>query len=512
MKYWAVFIMFVLTFQSGWTQSTFNKRINLGYPAQLFTSVEVDSSGIYCLGVVGDSLYPYQDGSILVKYNHSGNEEWLKLITSVDKPVSTFYPNLHFQGSDTLVSSGYYKENGVYRGVVIRQDLEGNIIDTMSIHPLAGYPTNLLQAHDVIEFGKNKQLLIFGFQDKSKGRIAASKIDQDTTISEVLLYTGLTHNIYSRVVGKGDTYFIGCQEHGYIFGEFIQRLAILTIDTSLNWSVSWQSDMDSIWSGANAMLMGPDNSLVVAYSRGKYVLKYLDYSYVPSVVCIDTKDWVVKWISDIPTLGYKRFNASENLLSKDSSSFYICGQDWSVQKDSLGWDYMGFIANMTYTGELLWKRRYSILNSNSDDHYLADMKRTPDGGIILVGQTVDYDQEAEPPNQQAWLLKVDSFGCLVPGCQNTTKIDEYPPLSLDIRLYPNPVSDRQVSLYVGEENPIGEMNITLVDLQGSVVKTWKIDYQGPTTYMFEIPSVLPGMYQLVVQAGDRVWAEKLVVQ
>lgn len=74
---------------------------------------------------------------------------------------------------------------------------------------------------------------------------------------------------------------------------------------------------------------------------------------------------------------------------------------------------------MTQYGDSLWRREYAHFGnlSNLYPEIPWDIEPTSDGGMVLTGET--WNQDTVPPysNLNMWLLKLDSLGCLVPGCQ-----------------------------------------------------------------------------------------------
>ena len=47
---------------------------------------------------------------------------------------------------------------------------------------------------------------------------------------------------------------------------------------------------------------------------------------------------------------------------------------------------------------------------------LRDVLPTPDGGFIAVGAAYGVSHNGQSYGQDAWVIKVDSMGCLEPGC------------------------------------------------------------------------------------------------
>ncbi|PCJ82640.1 MAG: hypothetical protein COA49_00850 [Bacteroidetes bacterium] len=106
----------------------------------------------------------------------------------------------------------------------------------------------------------------------------------------------------------------------------------------------------------------------------------------------------------------------------------------------------GILLKLDAERELLWLRVYRYFDdnivghpNNSDtEHRFFTGAKTLDGGYILGGNVL----RVSPFQYFPWLVKVDSFGCLEPGCQNITGVNEYiVGLESVMTVYPNPVSN-----------------------------------------------------------------------
>ncbi|HTE34715.1 MAG TPA: T9SS type A sorting domain-containing protein [Chryseolinea sp.] len=92
--------------------------------------------------------------------------------------------------------------------------------------------------------------------------------------------------------------------------------------------------------------------------------------------------------------------------------------------------YEGYLTKTDLNGYLIWQRRY-VKNPNNP-HYLYDLIPTYDHGYLMGGTCLMTTQDA-------WLLKVDSMGCEVVGCDAVGLIE----LRNEnvISVYPNPASE-----------------------------------------------------------------------
>jgi Secretion system C-terminal sorting domain len=102
----------------------------------------------------------------------------------------------------------------------------------------------------------------------------------------------------------------------------------------------------------------------------------------------------------------------------------------TINNNSKGW----FI-KLNSNGDSIFQQVYDI---NNRPHNLYSIQKAIDG-LIMAGYGINPN--SSPTNQDAWLLKVDTFGCLTPGCQ-LVGINNIPFNSEEIKIYPNPSKNK----------------------------------------------------------------------
>jgi hypothetical protein len=101
---------------------------------------------------------------------------------------------------------------------------------------------------------------------------------------------------------------------------------------------------------------------------------------------------------------------------------------------------MGWILKMSAAGDSLWQRLYRKPFTNRN--YLNDIEVLPDGGFIAAGYTQEYTPINSHYDYWGWLIRTDSFGCIVPGCQllnNTENVAVV--FDNEVTVFPNPASE-----------------------------------------------------------------------
>lgn len=170
----------------------------------------------------------------------------------------------------------------------------------------------------------------------------------------------------------------------------------------------------------------------------------------------------------------------------------------------------GLLLRTTANGDSLWMRNYAYHDSVIDQGTgrFWDVLPTDDGGCIAAGVTYNPFDTGYPPgySQDAWVVKVDSFGCIVPGCQLLDGITEQVTnLGDALRLWPNPVSGQ---LHVGLSLPgsfktTGPLTLSVTSLAGQLVLQQHVPTSVPGEVELDVSALAAGTYALHLSDGTR---------
>jgi hypothetical protein len=235
------------------------------------------------------------------------------------------------------------------------------------------------------------------------------------------------------------------------------------------------------------MLLLPDGSIVAAsgkkwehiYSGGNTYVGFYNSIFKLGA------DHQPVWETLLGNGHYSVVNRLDKITwANDSTGFVAAGSmfDLSYPPD---YDFVmnGVIAKVSLGGDSLWMRRINYPAESGDrESYAYDLKPLPGGGYVMVGQT---QIEAEgAPNQRGWLVTVDDYGCLVPGC-HLASAAEAPPLEKPVvMLYPNPVRDVLQVYYRGHAELGKSATFRIVDANGRVLKSWQPGSNDETMVIF----------------------------
>jgi hypothetical protein len=241
------------------------------------------------------------------------------------------------------------------------------------------------------------------------------------------------------------------------------------------------------------------NAKVAITADGKYV--FCGYQAVNSTE--NSQPQVTKLELDGDTIWTKFYGNSGIDKSARSIKLLQDGGFVFAGRDRYQGVFYGQIRKIDADGNEIWYRRYT--HTDGVDCWFNDVTPASDGGYILTGLLGgDQDLGIE---QDMWAMKVDSYGCLVPGCE-LIQVDEQHPTAMSI--YPNPCDDF-INVYV-EAMHVENCELSLYDIYGKLIRSSPVRQSGNTLLMESI-SLPGGIYVLNLSVDGKVMSsEKVVVK
>lgn len=137
----------------------------------------------------------------------------------------------------------------------------------------------------------------------------------------------------------------------------------------------------------------------------------------------------------------------------------------------------GFLLRTNSQGDSLWLRHYWYTDSimNDGTGLFFDVTPTSDGGFVAVGTMMGSIAGNDPPgaSQDVWVLKVDSMGCIEPGCHLITGVQSHVTnLQGALVAWPNPVAHgttATVHVALPEALATGPLRLAVANAQGQLV-------------------------------------------
>jgi len=227
------------------------------------------------------------------------------------------------------------------------------------------------------------------------------------------------------------------------------------------------------------------------YSESSYLLTgtISNFGYsIPRTILVDTTG--IEIFNRIDTIEYEVDKyISRRLRNGNIISVGLAYNQSPFENDS------GFISGADSLGNRLWYRKYQY-NQNTD--FFIDFLETSDGGLLINGSAdVGFDQNL-------WLVKLDSNGCLEPNCWVGFK--DVAENNLGIKVFPNPANE-----WLNFKLPdyAKTVNLEVFSISGQRVVNTKLFAPLEAIQVNNLPS---GLYLLKFTLGDgRSVTERVVV-
>jgi len=169
---------------------------------------------------------------------------------------------------------------------------------------------------------------------------------------------------------------------------------------------------------------------------------------------------------------------------------------------------LGWITRVDNNGNILWEHFYYHLDYL--DNYFADVQQAFDKGFICTGTAWTYYDSLGIYNQDIWLVKLDSNGCLDPNCFTNIGTIEVSDDKYDLQVFPNPASTQTTILY-NVPPTIKHATIEVFDLTGHRLRSEEVN-AGEHSLSFDVTTFSNAMLfvNLIVE-GKMVLSKKILV-
>ena len=161
-----------------------------------------------------------------------------------------------------------------------------------------------------------------------------------------------------------------------------------------------------------------------------------------------------------------------------------------------------FLLKLTEDGDSLWMRYFTHVDEPNSWSLMADFEVLPNGDIFCIGQTI-Y------PGQRGWITRLDSLGCLVPGCHIANEeVDDYQPVIL--KLFPNPVVDR-LMVHTSVDAKYREGEYVILNMNGQEMRRWP-NAQKEVTNIIDVSEYPVGNYLLLYRSHGQILQTKKFIK
>jgi hypothetical protein len=200
-----------------------------------------------------------------------------------------------------------------------------------------------------------------------------------------------------------------------------------------------------VWTYVHPEYCGTPNDVIRTLDTGYVIATSKVYNINPSTPVFSPylykldKNRQLIWSRELPGYRPSTYSGIERVFEQPDSSLIAIGTNF-ISWDSI--NYRNFdvciIHKLSADGDSLWGRQLYLLSQHAQENLVRDARQTADGGFIICGETSGGLWVNEP--QRGWLLKVDSMGCLTPGC-HLLAAEAIATAEPQIQIYPNPAQD-----------------------------------------------------------------------
>ncbi|MEI6507315.1 MAG: T9SS type A sorting domain-containing protein [Bacteroidota bacterium] len=261
---------------------------------------------------------------------------------------------------------------------------------------------------------------------------------------------------------------------------------------NIRWYGMIDSNLNMIWYNYpyQGTLVDSKFTDVIQLSDGNYLFSGNNGIGLSTVKVNQTGNIIWQKNYFIDTLSYQiSFRSIYEVIEKGGFLYAIALKDTSYPgqyRSSMGFP---LLLKLTLTGKLVWRRQLSFNQKNMER--LIGINATSNG-LLMFGQGDDTLYNQFNNNAHAWLVKTDTNGCVIPGCNLNDVIDtsnsgiqEYEnlPSENDFTVYPNPTTGL---LKISSKNI--SIDFIITDVLGKTLKT------GNTKDEINVSDFVNGIY------------------
>ena len=514
----SLFILCFATCNNTFAQTGFSKRYSFNTPGDIFSNLLVQRDSFFAVGISGDTVNNNAEvniNKILVSvFNSNGDENQQAVFAGAfNKDYEAAYRSLIKTNSNNFaICGGSIDTNNLRKALFIVFD---SLMDVTFLREYS-YPDSAFVFYmaKMIQSKDGNFIMVGDIQNTSgKGSIVALKIDTVFNLVWLKTYSpGTLSDLAPTILILTDTtLLIGCEHSNELQGPYsiTSQTKFFTIDTAGNVLNQWMDSNDSTFAPYGLL---KTNDGGYAYC-GRYMIQMnapYDAAVTAGVITKVDSAFNIKWrkiYSDPANIDvYVMLNQLRQL---PDSSLVAAGAGVSWNTISQTYEPTGWFVKVSASGDNIWSRMYRgtpgyPLSYNTN--VINDFQILPDGGMIGCGAA--DDAAATQFSQQAWLIRLDSMGCLIPGCDTLTATGLSPvPTNgshTGVVVYPNPASN-MAYLLIKTDNPDPQFSLLVYNTNGKLLTEEK-GAMPDVTYLLHVNSYASGMYYVQILSNGQVVA------
>lgn len=509
-KYIWIFVFFSAVTKSNAQNNTFIKLFPTNpFPAAVFNGILVTDTTYFMIGAVADSLPPYGTKPLFVRTDTDGNVEVMQVYKDGIRNYETWHAGMYFDQSNKIVTNGYIFNNpNKNENFFIRYNQSG-YVDTIIEFDYSLSNTDV--TYPMLSISNNNYIV----PAQSNPNFYATNVFHILNkYGTVLSSNTYNPNNYALIMIRMDT-----TKNGYILGGWqspgapvlngINQTIIAEFDTLGNKIWEYESPTVEDWCGVTGGIITNDNDEIIYISGQGYIYDpntpsdYFHYKWYATK--LDRNKNIV-WRTFIPSFVDASFEESHfwNILKLKEKNHYITmGMNNDRKTNIHGW-----MLKFNDDGEILWNRNYKIEGDSGYLYEIRDLAEDNEGNLIGVGERLDIIRSGLN-TQQALLLKLDKYGCLVPGCHIVSTKNE-PNEDIEIKIYPNPASEF-VSFYLDQNSNHKVNQYCIIDITGQLIKGIR-PISSDINYVIHTHDFPSGMYFMqFLNDGKIIQSQKFII-
>jgi len=281
------------------------------------------------------------------------------------------------------------------------------------------------------------------------------------------------------------------------------KAGVVAFDTS--GSIEWELDLPYSYDPYECVLAQIDsNDLAIKWFVDNTTIPNHDLT-PPAIFFTDMSGNVV----DTAIFQNQTLKEVRNMEPVWEKGLIGCGHEYPDYINQSSPRLFGWLFRMNENREVLWERSYLDSTYQGETFGLRHIIPTIDGGYIATGTITNFMTGVWESHN--WLLKLDSLGCLQPGCGSLNYITDTEEVVFlkgkDIKIYPNPASE-YVQVELPADFDFGQNTCAvLVSNTGGIVRQEKI---SASNNQLNLSGITSGMYYLMIRRGNEIIGSKRI--
>lgn len=438
-----------------------------------------------------------------IKVDFAGNLLWKK-ITLYDTLTTNHTEGMALREDTIFLNVNYLISPLLYS--IIAFDLQGNYLSRLD-YDISGGLEGTHWARD-ISTGGDRLFVAYQYDNLNESpRIRVRAFEHDWTEAWDIGVPGNSVAFFCDIEATKDSGLATIHTICYPCRAYVRKL---DADGELIWQTQIPGMFPSLFSQVAHLALHPDGGYVGSWPIDTFEAGVYPWpSLVFKLDSLGTLQWQKVSITPLNHDYYQIFSAH-------NGDIVVCGMDTNLttpNSDSSDY-YAGYVRRFTPEGEIRWERRIFDLTQGAQFGFFLDGIELDDGSLVFCGQIEDTIPD-DPYPDNVWLVRLDSLGCLSPGCGfNQFVADSHEPgrpaAEEVFVVFPVPFQERlHLAAILGRHIPPGAYRVALYDAAGRLVLEQPFDPRLLTT--LETGLTPPGAYVLnVLRDGRAVQSLKVM--